>query len=99
MAGATLPRSNCEVMDMSKRNDMQRFLRHYKDETGERELDMLKVAQHAAKMGWKMPVPKSPVELLAKEFTAAAQKEHKNDKKTSKPNHDKHAKPDHGQPS
>ena len=84
---------------MSKRNDMQRFLRHYKDETGERELDMLKVAQHAAKMGWKMPVPKSPVELLAKEFTAAAQEERKYDKKTGKPYRVYHAIPVHGQPS
>lgn len=84
---------------MSKRQDMQRFLRHYKDETGERELDMYKVAQHAAKMGWKMPVPPSPVDMLAKEFTAAAQEERKYDKKTGKPYRVYHAIPATGQPS
>jgi hypothetical protein len=86
-------------MVMSKRQGMQRFLRHYREETGERELDMLKVAQHAAMMGWKMPVPKSPVELLAKEFTSAAQEECKYDNETKKPYRVYHAIPVTGQPS
>ena len=30
---------------MSKTKDMQRFIRHYKDETGETEVDMRKVAK------------------------------------------------------
>ena len=84
---------------MSNRQDMQRFIRHYKDETGEREIDMYKVAQHAAKMGWKMPVPQSPVDLLAKQFTVAAHEERKYDKETGKPYRVYHAIPVTGQPS
>jgi hypothetical protein len=60
---------------MSKRQDKQRFLRHYKDVTGEPELDMHKVAEFAKKLGWAMPKPPSDVELLAKQFTEAARQE------------------------
>lgn len=82
---------------MSKRQEMQRFLRHYKDETGERELDMRKVADSAARMGWKLPKPPSAIDLLAKQFTAAAQEERKYDKKTGKPYRVYHAIPVTGQ--
>ena len=84
---------------MSKRQDMQRFIRHYKDETGEREIDMRKVAQLAKRMGWKMPTPPSEIDLLAKQFTNAAHEERKYDKKTGKPYRVYHAIPVTGQPS
>jgi hypothetical protein len=84
---------------MSKRQDMQRFIRHYKDETGEREIDMRKVAQHAKRMGWKMPTPPSDIDLLAKQFTEAAHEERKYDKKTGRPYRVYHAIPVTGQPS
>ena len=70
---------------MSKRQEMQRFIRHYKDETGEREIDMRKVAEFAKRVGWNMPTPPSDIDLLAKQFTDAAQEERKYDDKTGRP--------------
>lgn len=51
--------------NMSKRQERQRFIRHYKEVTGEHEIDMHKVAEFAKQMGWNMPTPPSDVELLA----------------------------------
>ena len=51
---------------MGKRLERQRFIRHYKVETGESEIDMHKVAEFAKKMGWAMPRPPSDIDLLAK---------------------------------
>jgi hypothetical protein len=70
---------------MSKRQERQRFLRHYKDVTGEQEIDMHKVAAFAKCHGWTMPTPPSDVEMLAKLFADDAQAERKYDKETGKP--------------
>jgi hypothetical protein len=70
---------------MSKRQDRQRFIRYYKDQTGETEIDMTKVAAMAKRMGWDMPTPKSDIELLAKLLADDAQAERKYDEKTKKP--------------
>jgi hypothetical protein len=70
---------------MSKRKDMQRMIRAYRDETGEHELDMKRVAKWAAGKGWPLPRPHDPLEMLAKEFTEAAREEVGHDKKTGKP--------------
>jgi hypothetical protein len=72
---------------------MQRFIRHYKSETGEHELDMHKVAEFAAKMGWRLPTPPSAIDLLAKQFTEAARDEINYDSKTGKPYRVYHAIP------
>lgn len=84
---------------MSKRQERQRFIRHYKDETGEREIDMRKVAEFAKRMGWKMPTPPSDIDLLARQFTDAAHEERKYDTKTGRPYRVYHAIPASGQPS
>lgn len=82
---------------MSKRRDMQRMIRAYKDETGERELDMRKVAKWAAGKGWPLPIPADPLDMLAKQFTEAAREETEYDKKTGKPYRVYHAlKVSHG---
>ena len=60
---------------MSRRQERQRFIRHYKEVTGEREIDMHKVADFAKGMGCKMPTQPSDVELLAKQFADDAQAE------------------------
>jgi hypothetical protein len=78
---------------MGKRQEMQRFIRFYKDETGEREIDMHKVAEFAKERGWKMPKPPSDTELLAKQFTDAAREETDYNKKTGKPFRVYHAIP------
>jgi hypothetical protein len=70
---------------MSKRKEMQRVMRAYKDETGERELDMHKVAKWAAGKGWPLPTPPDPLEILAKQFTEVARETIEHDSKTGKP--------------
>jgi hypothetical protein len=70
---------------MSKKHDMQRFIRSYKDETGEREVDMKKVAKWAAGKGWPLPTPQNPLDILAKQFADAAREETKRDKTTGRP--------------
>jgi hypothetical protein len=78
---------------MSKRQDMQRFIRFYKEETGEREIDMHKVAEFAKSKGWNMPKPPSEIDLLAKQFTEAARDETDYNAKTGKPFRVYHAIP------
>lgn len=78
---------------MSKVKERQRFIRYYKDETGETELDMHKVAEFAKSKGWTMPIPPSPLDLLAKQFTQAASDETEYDAKTGKPYRVYHAIP------
>ena len=60
---------------MSKRQERQRFLRHWQEVTGEKEIDMHKVAEFAKKMGWQMPAPPSEIDLLAKQFADDAKAE------------------------
>ena len=78
---------------MSKKADMQRLIRHYKDETGEFQVDMKKVAKFAEIVGWKMPVPKDPLDILAQELARAARDELKHDKTTGRPYRVNHAFP------
>jgi hypothetical protein len=78
---------------MSKRQERQRLIRHYKDVTGEREIDMHKVAEFAKSMGWRMPTPPSDIDLLAKQFADDAQAERRYDKTTGKPYRVYHAIP------
>jgi hypothetical protein len=70
---------------MQTRHDRQKFLRYYRDETGEREIDMHKVAAFAKSKGWRMPKPPSDVDLLAKQFAQDAQSERAWDDETGKP--------------
>lgn len=69
----------------TKNQEMQKLIRWYKDETGEREVDMKKVAQFAVLRGWPMPAPVDPIDRLAKDFSAAAREETRNDPKTGRP--------------
>lgn len=78
---------------MPTRHEYQKFLRFYKDETGERELDMHKIAVFANEKGWKMPTPPSAIDLLAKKFAEAAQSEMKVDHDTGQPYRIYHAIP------
>lgn len=82
---------------MSKRQERQRFIRFYKEQTGETEVDMKKVALFAKERGWRMPVPPSEIDLLAKQFADDAQAERKNDSKTGRSYRVYHAIPASGQ--
>jgi hypothetical protein len=75
----------------TKKHTLQSFIRYYKRETGATEVNMHEVAQFALARGWKAPVPKRPVDLLAKEFSQAAREEIRYDKKTGKPYRANHA--------
>jgi hypothetical protein len=76
---------------MSKKADMQRLIRAYKDETGEREVDMHKVAIWAVAKGWPLPKPQNPYDVIAKELSDAARVEIKYDKETGNPYRVNHA--------
>lgn len=70
---------------MSKKHEMQRLIRAYKEETGNREIEMKEVAKWAAAKGWPLPMPKDPLEILAQQFSDAAREEIRRDKKTGRP--------------
>jgi hypothetical protein len=73
---------------------MQSVIRQYRDETGETDVDMKKVAQFAVQhLGWPLSQPVDPIELLAKEFSRAAREEIKHDQVTGKPYRVNHAIP------
>jgi len=67
---------------MTRLQKDQKFIRYYKEVAGVTDVDMKEVAKLAVKMGWKMPAPKDPLDLLAKEFADAARQEVRTDKKT-----------------
>ena len=76
---------------MTKKRDMQRLIRHYKLESGVQEVDMHEVAKYARKMGWPLPKPKDPLDLLARDFAQAAREEIRHDKTTGRPYRANHA--------
>ncbi len=65
---------------MSKKSEMQRVIRAYKDETENREIEMKEVARWAAEKGWPLPIPKDPLEVLAQQFADAAREETRRDR-------------------
>lgn len=62
----------------------QKFIRYFRDQTGAKEWNMHEVAQMAHKMGWPLPKPQDPLEILAKQFADAAREETREDKVTKK---------------
>lgn len=70
---------------MSKKREMQRLIRAYRDETGKREIDMKDVAKWAVGKGWPLPVPRNPIDILAQNFAEAAREETRKDTKTGRP--------------
>ena len=69
----------------TKKQEMQKFIRYYLDQTHKVEWDMHDVAAMAEKKGWKMPKPQTALEVLAKQFSDAAREETKHDGKTGRP--------------
>ena len=70
---------------MSNRAEMQRLIRAYRDETGESEVNMHKVAPWLAGKGWPLPTPPDPYDMLAKQLSDAARVEIKYDDTTGAP--------------
>ena len=78
----------------TKHEMMQRIIRDYRDETGEKDADMHKVVRFAVrKRGMKLPTPPDPYDMLAKEFSVAAREETRVDKKTNRPYRVNHCYP------
>lgn len=71
--------------------NMQRIIRQYKEVSGETDVDMHKVAKFAAGLGWQLPKPKSPLEILANQFSKAAREEVRRDSGTGRPYRANHA--------
>jgi len=78
---------------MSKKLEMQKLIRHYKEVTGETAIDMKQVARFAVKMGWPLPIPKDAFDMLAEKFTDAAREDIRKDKVTGSPYRGYHALP------
>ena len=77
---------------MTKVQERQRFIRYYKEQTGKDEVVMRELAEFAVKqMGWPVPQPPDPIDLLAKQFSEAAREEIRHDKKTKRPYKANHA--------
>ena len=78
---------------MNKRHQQQAFIRFFRQQTGESEVDMHKVADFALARGWPQPKPHTARDLLASEFSAAAREEIRQDAKTGRPYRANHAYP------
>ena len=63
----------------------QDFVRHYKEKYGVISADMKEVAAEAKRLGWKMPQPKTPLELLAAQFSDSQREEVRKDEVTGRP--------------
>ena len=70
---------------MSTKQQRQRQLRLYREETGKTEIDMREVAQWAMSKGIKPPPQKRPIDLLAKQYADAARSEIRHDPDNGKP--------------
>ena len=70
----------------SKRREMLRIIRHWKEVTGNTEIDMHEVAKFAKeRLGFPVPEPPNPLDLLAQRFTRAARQDIRHDDQTGAP--------------
>jgi len=68
----------------TKKEQMQRFARYFREKVG-RDVTSQELASAAKAAGWKMPKPKDPLDILAKEFAEAEGDEMKHDEETGDP--------------
>ncbi len=76
---------------MSSIEERQRFIRYWKETTGETEVDMKKVSALALEMGWKAPPAQTPEDRLEKLFKIVAKQDIRHDRNTGRPYHGYHA--------
>lgn len=67
------------------------MIEYWKQKTGESDIDMHKVAELAARMGWTTPKPPDPIDLLAKDFSRAAREDIRHDDSIGRPYRGYHA--------
>lgn len=71
---------------MSTKNQrLQNIIRLYRQRTGNESVDMHEVAKFAAQMGYQLPEPKTAIERLAEQLSAAAREEVRKDDVTGRP--------------
>ncbi|MDP1773027.1 MAG: hypothetical protein Q8L15_12145 [Methylobacter sp.] len=68
----------------TKKQQMQRIIQWYRDETGSDSVDMREVAKFAVGKGFQLPKPKDPITHLAEKFADAAREETRKDEKTGR---------------
>lgn len=78
---------------MAGKKQLQKVIALYRVMTGETELDPKKMAEFALKNGIDLPQPKDPLELLAREISAAAREELRRDERTKRPYRAYHSLP------
>jgi hypothetical protein len=76
---------------MSKLKDRLKMIRMYKEEMNITDIDHHDVAIWAVGRGWKLPVPRDPIDLLAKEISEAARTDMRIDPETGMPYRANHA--------
>lgn len=64
---------------MSKRQEIQKLQRLYKEETGVKEVEAKAFARWAVLRGYPLPAPVDPIDRIAKEFSAALREETRTD--------------------
>ena len=69
----------------TKKEKMQDLVRHYREETGKESVTTQEVAEYARSKGWKLPQPKSAIDLLAAQFSDALRGEVRKDSVTGRP--------------
>lgn len=70
---------------MTKKQEMQRLIRMYREQSGQLSVDMHDVARFAASKGWPLPKPKTALDYLAEQFSGAAREEIRRDEITGRP--------------
>lgn len=71
---------------MSTKNQrLQNITKLYRQRTGNESVDMHEVAKFAAEMGYQLPKPKTAIERLAEQLSAAAREEVRRDNVTGRP--------------
>lgn len=92
MAGAMWLRYRGQGERMAKQRDMILVIRHWKEATGNSDIDMHEVAKFAhEKLGWELPVLPRSIDILAKRFSRAAREDIRHDDETGKPYRGYHA--------
>jgi len=72
-------------MKMKKSEEVQRLFKLYKDETGNKSVEMEHFAIWMRDRGWPVPIPPDPMELLAKQLKDSICEETRHDEKTGQP--------------
>lgn len=69
----------------TKSQRLQNIIKLYRQRTGNVSVDMHEVAKFAAEMGYQLPKPKTAIERLAEQLSAAAREEVRRDDVTGRP--------------